>query len=69
MEHERRKNDVSLVKRELARAKRTIAEKEKELAGLGKVIGELKTQIVEHTRKLAVKEEDLNAKTLSQAAA
>ncbi len=42
LEHEKRKNDVSLVKRELGRAKRTIAEKEREIEALGKVIGELK---------------------------
>lgn len=69
LEHEKRKNDVTLVKRELARAKRTITEKEKQIESLGKVIGELKGQILDHTKKLSVKEEDLNAKILSEAAA
>lgn len=45
LEHEKRKNDVQLVKKELGRAKRTIAEKEKEISGLGNVIQDLKKQI------------------------
>ena len=38
LEHEKRKNDVQLVKKELGRAKKTIAKKEEEITNLGKVI-------------------------------